>query len=1126
MRPSSAPRPPSAIAPVGPAAALSMTPKAGPGLFKRAVACVLMVTINLSSMGQAVAQIIRGPNGAPLTGYTANGTYVQGGVVVGNPHQRLHDLTNPTLWTTGAVSFSNSTDPDFAQPTIDQMMSALAPPVDPGGLYLGRLYINPTNPYTAGVGVLSAPPSPTPETGATPPTGPLIDNHEHYARALAHAQANLGDRHADITRWSTTDPALGNGTAYLAKTHVDSSAELRNLHFDAAPGKPVFQATQTTTAGAVGYYAIQGEQAKTHLANIQQQNAALIGTSIFFSQQRLQMPSSTQASTDWEGNVHDPMAGFEASLGSAAQTPWGDPSFTVGYIRPDGQAHEFKLNDRHFQGFASQQGNGEWGASAEDLNRTLGQELGKAAVQHQAGQQAAANIDFGVFKEDRALFMQGMNLYQHVGKNDWYLLDGLKSGQITQGSADYERARELAQQAFRTAYAYHTEYQTQLKHTKESAAYQAKTADLGRYSDQELFEQGLRLYDKRASERQEQLLRDLQAGRLTPGTPDYVEARALAEARYRVALQKALEPPKKPSFFKQLAGVFIAAVAIYFGQTQIATWAMNIGTAVGATSAFAVQAIGTTISATISSSISTTIATGSVSKGLQAGLKAGATSLLTGGLQTLTGGGFIGETLARSISQTVVYGGDFGENLLGNAINAGVDIISKDVAAQIKGAELSQMGKELAHAGLGCAAGTFRAQDTAGCVPGAVGAVVAHAGATWADPAMGRTLSDDDVAFWSGLAGGTAAALAGNHNDVQTNFEIGQSTGKNAVKNNYLTERQQLARADEINACDSVACKVGVDLKYKVISGQQDVGLVVGFGGGVGKQGVDSTLAMVEMVKNWDESYAALKAIINDPEFRAQVGDSIFKEYQNRLETLNQAYNDGGWDGSVTAGVEAGRLAFDIVGAGTGALGASRLLATASKAGGQAIMGALGQTSTQAANGLAKFDRLVASGGLFAADGKPLMDFSKLSSAQKAVIGDTLGSSKIEALIPGAEKIGRSPSVGQTGVDDLFKVNKPGVDYVVVEYKYGTSTLKNTADGLQMSDTWLTGAYTNYNRILESVGNPKTALEVRDALRNNRVEKWLVHTDPYGNVTVGVLDKAGKLIPNPEAISKILGGSK
>ena len=845
MRPSSAPWPPSAVTSAGSAAALSMTPKADPGLFKRAVACVLMVTINLSSLGQAVAQIIRGPNGAPLTGYTANGTYVQNGVVVGNPHQRLHDLTNPTLWATGAVSFSNSTDPNFAQPTIDQMMSALAPPIDPGGLYLGRLYINPTNPYTAGVGVLSTPPSPTPETGATPPTGPLIDNHEHYARALAHAQANLGDRHADITRWSTTDPALGNGTAYLAKTHVDSSAELRNLHFDAAPGKPVFQATQTTTAGAVGYYAIQGEQAKTHLANIQQQNAALIGTSIFFSQQRLQMPSSTQASTDWEGNVHDPMAGFEASLGSAAQTQWGDPSFTVGYIRPDGQAHEFKLNDRHFQGYASQQGNGEWGASAQDLNRTLGQELGKAAVQHQAGQQAADNIDFGFFKEDRALFMQGMNLYQHVGKNDWYLLDGLKSGQITQGSADYERARELAQQAFRTAYAYHTEYQTQLKHTKESAAYQAKTVDLGRYSDQELFEQGLRLYDKRASERQEQLLRDLQAGRLTPGTPDYVEARALAEARCRVALQKALEPPKKANFFKQLVGVVVAAVVTYFTAGAASVWAAGLTGAstttvagvttvvTSSTAGVAATAIGSAVGAYAGAVVGAGIQTGSLSQALAAGenaLKGGVASIVVNTAMAAAGvsagnlGGTLGVSQAtgealyngitQGLSQSIAHGGSLGQALLDNVLNAGVDLIAADVASVIGAqTEPGTLGKYAAHAALGCGVGAARSGSGDGCAPAAVGAVTGHLAADGIQVALqddkgalaqifnsvpGRTLQDHTI-FVGSIVGGTSAALAGGGQNVQGDFALGQGTAENAIKNNYLKfdERKKLEQAQK-----------------------------------------------------------------------------------------------------------------------------------------------------------------------------------------------------------------------------------------------------------------------------------------------------------------------------------------
>src|SRR5690606_29594729 len=130
-------------------------------------------------------------------------------------------------------------------------------------------------------------------------------------------------------------------------------------------------------------------------------------------------------------------------------------------------------------------------------------------------------------------FMQGLDLYRHVNKGDWYLLDGLRTGQITAGHPDYARALALSQDAFRQAYAYHTEYETQRKYTKESAKWQADNADLGKFSDQELFEK-FYLFDKKADARGEQLLRDLQAGRLRVGTPEYEEARALADARTRV----------------------------------------------------------------------------------------------------------------------------------------------------------------------------------------------------------------------------------------------------------------------------------------------------------------------------------------------------------------------------------------------------------------------------------------------------------------------------------------------------------------------------------------------------------------------------------------------------------------
>jgi len=42
-------------------------------------------------------------------------------------------------------------------------------------------------------------------------------------------------------------------------------------------------------------------------------------------------------------------------------------------------------------------------------------------------------------------------------------------------------------------------------------------------------------------------------------------------------------------------------------------------------------------------------------------------------------------------------------------------------------------------------------------------------------------------------------------------------------------------------------------------------------------------------------------------------------------------------------------------------------------------------------------------------------------------------------------------------------------------------------------------------------------------LQAGRVEKWLVHTDPFGNVTVGVLDARGKFFADPVAASKLLG---
>ncbi|ULU27706.1 hemagglutinin repeat protein [Dyella terrae] len=213
-----------------------------------------------------------------------------------------------------------------------------------------------------------------------------------------------------------------------------------------------------------------------------------------------------------------------------------------------------------------------------------------------------------------------------------------------------------------------------------------------------------------------------------------------------------------------------------------------------------------------------------------------------------------------------------------------------------------------------------------------------------------------------------------------------------------------------------------------------------------------------------------------------------------------------------------------VTGAGKGA--AAAIEGAAKSATTDALIAAVKAGASGDAAGLEKFTQSIVGKAGFAADGTPLMDFRSLTNAQKSVVAELLGGDSLQQLVPDATKIGRSPGIGQNGIDDLYKVNRPDVDYVVVEYKFGSSALGQTADGLQMSDNWLTGANTNYNRILESTGNEAVADSVSTSLQQGRVERWVVNTDPFGNVSVGVVDKSGKFIPNPQGASKILRGNQ
>jgi hypothetical protein len=104
----------------------------------------------------------------------------------------------------------------------------------------------------------------------------------------------------------------------------------------------------------------------------------------------------------------------------------------------------------------------------------------------------------------------------------------------------------------------------------------------------------------------------------------------------------------------------------------------------------------------------------------------------------------------------------------------------------------------------------------------------------------------------------------------------------------------------------------------------------------------DMGAGIIKAIGSPAETLAGVKAILNDPAFRASVGDALADEYAERVDRMATAYEDAGWDGSVTAGVEVGRLIFDVASAVEAAGGVAKLgVSVTTKAG--KVIGKVGE---------------------------------------------------------------------------------------------------------------------------------------------------------------------------------------
>ncbi|MGV2746694.1 UNVERIFIED_CONTAM: DUF637 domain-containing protein, partial [Pseudomonas aeruginosa] len=116
----------------------------------------------------------------------------------------------------------------------------------------------------------------------------------------------------------------------------------------------------------------------------------------------------------------------------------------------------------------------------------------------------------------------------------------------------------------------------------------------------------------------------------------------------------------------------------------------------------------------------------------------------------------------------------------------------------------------------------------------------------------------------SQLIGVLAASTQGDA-DAKS-LQTGAWVAGNATQHNYLSHWQEEKKRQEVDGCkDKQLCKTGIEAKWAIISAQQDVGIVVGVGGGIGLSTAETAVGVYELVKNWRETYAALEQLATSP---------------------------------------------------------------------------------------------------------------------------------------------------------------------------------------------------------------------------------------------------------------------
>nr|WP_314267283.1 DUF637 domain-containing protein [uncultured Moellerella sp.] len=282
------------------------------------------------------------------------------------------------------------------------------------------------------------------------------------------------------------------------------------------------------------------------------------------------------------------------------------------------------------------------------------------------------------------------------------------------------------------------------------------------------------------------------------------------------------------------------------------------------------------------------------------------------------------QSVISSTINTSIQGGSFADNFknallsnIGNQVNAeGAKLIGD------KGEILGYPGKAISHAALSGLSAEIKQGNTRGAIVGALAAELAaiSLGDNTIKADEWQKKSEAQAQFVRAFGGFAGAIFTGNPGGVYSGADAAETT----FRYNYLSHYQDKLKNKQLAAETNDFKKALIAVKWLYLDLDQDVAFGAGVISGVPAGLYETIDGLANLASNPKETYTALRAVLMSDDTLGIMTDAVRLSYLSRFNKMESEYQKAGTEGAFKAGVEGGKLIFDIAGTFAGGAGVAK----------------------------------------------------------------------------------------------------------------------------------------------------------------------------------------------------------